>query len=402
MNDRQATKSNRWSLCFTKFVALCCKFYCIEFNHFLFYRLNKTERSDVCSPPGYTHHHGYVQNESSREIDNNLIVKKSWDIALAPLKQIPMNLFIMYMAAFKLIEGSQAIMQKLIYLIGNLIGIALALYKCKSMGLLPTHPSDWLDFVEPPKRIEFSGGGISCFYLKLSPIPICPSDEIVQIKLVEMNESNDQGKRVENPWCDNDHINLEGNPINRYSAHCVQNLPLVLAEDAILQNLLKPSEQKDDFEHLQPYPNVVPLKLNTGGHKMEDLSGKKIAINEMVDGRQVHFDPTKGFASTCWSNFELDPKMEPLTTESNGIFIKHITTTVINPDRSDGAKNNIENRINQKSFSFTSGNLASNAWSNVFLYKPKEQTFRFDPDQKKLVIEHSNQDPIPSGKTREL
>lgn len=98
MNDRQATKSNRWSLCFTKFVALCCKFYCIEFNHFLFYRLNKTERSDVCSPPGYTHHHGYVQNESSREIDNNLIVKKSWDIALAPLKQIPMNLFIMYMA----------------------------------------------------------------------------------------------------------------------------------------------------------------------------------------------------------------------------------------------------------------------------------------------------------------
>ncbi|KAI7697787.1 ER membrane protein complex subunit 4 [Sarcoptes scabiei] len=100
-----------------------------------------------------------------------------------------MNLFIMYMAGnsisilpimmvgmlflgpikaifsfnktFKLIEGSQAIMQKLIYLIGNLIGIALALYKCKSMGLLPTHPSDWLDFVEPPKRIEFSGGGIS-------------------------------------------------------------------------------------------------------------------------------------------------------------------------------------------------------------------------------------------------
>lgn len=70
------------------------------------------------------------------------------------------HLFIFSFLAFKLIEGNQAIMQKLIYIIGNLAGIALALYKCKSMGLLPTHPSDWLDFVEPPQRIEFSGGGL--------------------------------------------------------------------------------------------------------------------------------------------------------------------------------------------------------------------------------------------------
>ncbi|KAH7642366.1 ER membrane protein complex subunit 4 [Dermatophagoides farinae] len=161
-------QKHRWSLNFTK--------------------SNKSERSDVLSPPGYNSNHGYIQNEGSREVDNNLIVKKSWEIALAPLKQIPMNLFIMYMAGnsisilpimmvgmlflgpikaifsfnktFKLIEGNQAIMQKLIYIIGNLAGIALALYKCKSMGLLPTHPSDWLDFVEPPQRIEFSGGGL--------------------------------------------------------------------------------------------------------------------------------------------------------------------------------------------------------------------------------------------------
>lgn len=34
-----------------------------------------------------------------RETDSNhLIIKKSWDLALGPLKQVPMNLFILYMA----------------------------------------------------------------------------------------------------------------------------------------------------------------------------------------------------------------------------------------------------------------------------------------------------------------
>lgn len=121
--------------------------------------------------------------------DPNLVVKKSWDIALGPLKQLPMNLFIMYMAGntisifpimmvgmmlfrpiktlfslqstFQTIEGSQAPIQRFVYLIGNLAGIALALYKCQSMGLLPTHTSDWLAFVQPQQRLEYSGGGIT-------------------------------------------------------------------------------------------------------------------------------------------------------------------------------------------------------------------------------------------------
>ncbi|EEC07781.1 membrane protein, putative [Ixodes scapularis] len=117
-----------------------------------------------------------------------ILIQKSWDVALAPWKQVPMNLFIMYMAGnsisifpimmvgmlflrpvkalltiqstFKMIEGGQAILQKIVYLFGNLACLALALYKCSSMGLLPTHASDWLDFVEPLQRIEHSGGGI--------------------------------------------------------------------------------------------------------------------------------------------------------------------------------------------------------------------------------------------------
>ncbi len=48
-----------------------------------------------------------------------------------------------------MIEGGQALLQRIVYFVGNLLGLALAIYKCQVMGLLPTHPSDWLAFVEP-------------------------------------------------------------------------------------------------------------------------------------------------------------------------------------------------------------------------------------------------------------
>jgi hypothetical protein len=130
-----------------------------------------------------------VPDTSVQETDRILVEKRCWDIALGPLKQIPMNLFIMYMAGntisifptmmvcmmawrpvqalmaisatFKMLESSsQKFLQGLVYLIGNLMGLALAVYKCQSMGLLPTHASDWLAFIEPPERMEFSGGGL--------------------------------------------------------------------------------------------------------------------------------------------------------------------------------------------------------------------------------------------------
>uniref|UniRef100_A0A671PFA6 ER membrane protein complex subunit 4 n=1 Tax=Sinocyclocheilus anshuiensis TaxID=1608454 RepID=A0A671PFA6_9TELE len=64
-------------------------------------------------------------------------------------------------SAFKLLESSsQQWLQGLVYLIGNLLGSALAIYKCQSMGLLPTHSSDWLAFIEPPQRLEIMGGGM--------------------------------------------------------------------------------------------------------------------------------------------------------------------------------------------------------------------------------------------------
>ncbi len=63
---------------------------------------------------------------------------------------------------FKSFEGSQNVTgQKMVFFLGNVVNIALALYKCHSMGLLPTHSSDWLAFVEPQDRLEFYGGGVT-------------------------------------------------------------------------------------------------------------------------------------------------------------------------------------------------------------------------------------------------
>lgn len=157
----------------------------LDFSH----RSKQEKNTDIPAPPGYTPTVALFHSvEYLRETDSNhLIIKKSWDLALGPLKQVPMNLFLMYMIGnsisiipimtvgmlimrhvkalftlqqtFKVIEGTHAFGQKFVYFFGQLINIALALYKCQSMGLLPTHASDWLAFVEPQARVEYSGGG---------------------------------------------------------------------------------------------------------------------------------------------------------------------------------------------------------------------------------------------------
>ncbi|XP_071821332.1 ER membrane protein complex subunit 4-like [Apostichopus japonicus] len=150
---------------------------------------DRGERSDLTAPIGYSCDR-MASEAVSRETDSNLVAKKCWDIALGPLKQLPMNLFLMYMAGstisifpimmvgmmvwrpiqalmslkttFKLLEGSpQAYIQMFVFFVSNLLGIALALYKCSSMGLLPIYSSDWLSFLEPQERMEYSGGGLS-------------------------------------------------------------------------------------------------------------------------------------------------------------------------------------------------------------------------------------------------
>ena len=61
-----------------------------------------------------------------------------------------------------MIEGDQAAIQKFVYLLGNLLCLGLAVYKCQGMGLLPTTTSDWLAFVEPQKVKPLTVRGEYC------------------------------------------------------------------------------------------------------------------------------------------------------------------------------------------------------------------------------------------------
>ena len=57
-------------------------------------------------------------------------------------------------------SGVNLLLPQLVFVACNLAGVGLALYKCQSMGLLPTSSADWLSTRVRP-AVEFSGGGTS-------------------------------------------------------------------------------------------------------------------------------------------------------------------------------------------------------------------------------------------------
>ncbi|KAI0253792.1 DUF1077-domain-containing protein, partial [Lactifluus subvellereus] len=111
--------------------------------------------------------------------------KRAWDFAISPVKSLPMQAFMLYMSGggvqifsmgivamlllspFKNLSAmntafapfapgppsspsakslSTLPLQKLAYLACNILTLALGLWKCRSMGLLPTGTGDWLAF----------------------------------------------------------------------------------------------------------------------------------------------------------------------------------------------------------------------------------------------------------------
>merc|ERR1711862_304010 len=58
---------------------------------------NAVNSSDLPSPPGFSASINQI-HDPSRQSDPSLRAKRSGDLALGPIKQVPMNLFIMYMS----------------------------------------------------------------------------------------------------------------------------------------------------------------------------------------------------------------------------------------------------------------------------------------------------------------
>jgi len=124
---------------------------------------------------------GPSKNVSPQSYDK-IKERKAWDFALSPAKSLPMQAFMLYMSGggvqifsigivFMLLltpvknltamnsafshfapaksdsaAFSTLLAQKLLYFLCNLLTLAVGLWKCRSMGLLPTGTGDWLAF----------------------------------------------------------------------------------------------------------------------------------------------------------------------------------------------------------------------------------------------------------------
>ncbi|KAG0017681.1 hypothetical protein BGZ82_000679 [Podila clonocystis] len=127
------------------------------------------------------------------EVDQELL-KKAWDVALAPGKQLPMQAFMLWMSGnsvqifsvaitamlmFSPIKAlfsmsqvferyetvspvkvpfteSKLALPKVTFIAMQILTILLGMWKLNAMGLLPTSHSDWLAFLDPKTPIEFA------------------------------------------------------------------------------------------------------------------------------------------------------------------------------------------------------------------------------------------------------
>jgi len=121
-----------------------------------------------------------------------LKAQRAWDLAIAPAKSLPMQAFMLYMSGggvqifsmgivfmlllspFKNIAAMNTAfapfspsltnpksmttlpLQKLAYFACNMLTLAVGLWKCRSMGLLPTGTGDWLAFETRGQAPEIS------------------------------------------------------------------------------------------------------------------------------------------------------------------------------------------------------------------------------------------------------
>ncbi|KAI8686937.1 ER membrane protein complex subunit 4 [Fusarium sp. Ph1] len=149
----------------------------------------KAKVAGVQDPPGFSSgaavSHSKKQNKDAKvqprkpptaEEMDTLKLKKAWEVALAPVKGLPMTGFMMYMSgnslqifsimmvfmAFKnplmgLVNTNQALERfqtesnsaqmlqvKFVYVACQLLALAVGVWKINGMGLLPTTRSDWL------------------------------------------------------------------------------------------------------------------------------------------------------------------------------------------------------------------------------------------------------------------
>ncbi|KAG6865672.1 hypothetical protein C0991_000442 [Blastosporella zonata] len=123
-----------------------------------------------------------TKSSGSTQRYDQLKANRAWEAAIAPAKALPMQAFMLYMSGggvqifsmgivfmllltpFKNVAGineafaqfaptnsqpkafTTLALQKLVFIVCNLLTLGVGLWKCRSMGLLPMGSGDWLAF----------------------------------------------------------------------------------------------------------------------------------------------------------------------------------------------------------------------------------------------------------------
>ncbi|KAI1007235.1 hypothetical protein K3495_g975 [Podosphaera aphanis] len=154
----------------------------------------RSKPTGIPDPPGFSapstkkqHGSKTVARASPSAVEMDILkLKKAWEVALAPVKQLPMTAIMMYMSgntlqmfsimmvvmAFKtplmgLITTNQVfekfessgiksklVMVKGVYIAMQILALALGIWKVDKMGLLPTTRSDWLAWEAAREPVE--------------------------------------------------------------------------------------------------------------------------------------------------------------------------------------------------------------------------------------------------------
>lgn len=152
---------------------------------------------DFPDPPGFARA-SQDQDDSTlsrqkKDAESTWKSQKAWEVAQSPFKNLMMMGFMMWMAGstvhlFSIGITFSALLQpisalqgvgkvfepykdskvellapKLLYIALNLAGLGLGIWKLNTLGLLPTHSSDWVSSLPPPQDVEYSSGGMPLF-----------------------------------------------------------------------------------------------------------------------------------------------------------------------------------------------------------------------------------------------